>query len=302
MKFLVYIAILFNVVACGSQNPVKESYEALEPVDSSRVYLRFPPLEEIAFYGKPDSDNEARSSGAMLYPGYDMVSFIAGIATHAAVQSSMEAQRDKQREEMANRIVDGYRSVVERINAKSIVGSGRFIEYGQEKVEVFLASQEAHIPEAHVYIAQVAPAFYLTQDNADLIALNTVVFVSNKDDSLRSKNIQVEYLIPAKSPDPQAYWAQDDYQVFRQAVRSAFLKTIEIAYSQYRQQGAGLSMKQRTVRYKEDGEKRVERGWVVNESCDRIEFVTLNKSFKSVPKFRASACELEPVAQLDSSQ
>jgi hypothetical protein len=95
---------------------------------------------------------------------------------------------------------------------------------------------------------------------------------------------------PVLEDDAAAYWLRDNAKVFRESVRALYLESFQLGVSRQFGSAESAQTKQVTIKYLEDGVKKIERGYVISQSCKRTLFESLAGEIKSVPNLDFATC------------
>ncbi|ODS22359.1 hypothetical protein AB835_14650 [Candidatus Endobugula sertula] len=88
--------------------------------------------------------------------------------------------------------------------------------------------------------------------------------------------------------NPHSYWTSHQGEKFLLTTKNTFSKSIQLALGSWLAPLGEKNSEIRTILYWENGEKRVERGLVLYQECNRTVFKTLRGAIKSVPNFKKS--------------
>lgn len=289
--------VLFKVSGCSTATPTKNltGEPILKPVtiDKSVYYLH--EIQSVNFLGQPSRDNKMSSAGGMAYPGYDAASFAAGIIVHALFQGGANAKKERKKQEAFNAVLSPYRDYINQLDASEICPN--VIHLDKDKGVKLIPGKN---PVNNIYsVAKAEPVYWMNQDASRLTLVNKIHFsegstktISNtqKRTKSRSKNptkpkgephTVVHYTYAANTPDENSdYWATDGYQPLENAIQLMFEQSMRLAFQyQDTKSNAGIT----TLKYFENGQKRVERGRLIRADCNRMEFISLSGIIKSVP-------------------
>lgn len=289
MKIIIIIASIF-LVSCGASTPVKVVEEVeiptLQEVNSLEVV--FADAEYIPTMGAVNTDEAGSSYGAQMYPGYNGASFLAGILTHAIIQSGANAKAEKRRQEAADKVLDRY----------NLLGDGYLVSHlDWNEAEVTVANNEvvlSHaIPSEENSIAgplyaAVFPILIMPHSEESLILQNEVRVYSVGDSQapLHSATVEVVHSPDCGEDGAFEYWTGNESEQLHSAIQSMFSESIQLALNSETIKEAVVSKKTQTIRYLENGDKKVERGHVLDKTCDRVRFITLRGVIKSAPNFK----------------
>ena len=286
MNLKLLTVILFVTLAACSTTKTKEEVEVVpstKEVDVSQLYIHFPDDKEVVFMGKISVDTAENISGGMMYPGYNAGTFLISILAHAALQGGMEAGQEKKRQENADAVLNKYKPILEDISGQSLI-EGNF-ELQLVSGDVTLMRHYNDGSDENKYIASVQPVYYLTQNERSLILTNKISFYESQRPSSTRRSVVTEYVSsPCLEENPGDYWASDGYRSFIYSSKFLFIETVRMAL-EFVHAEEKFEGEKKTIRYYESGKKKVERGIVIREDCDRLVFISLRGAIKSVPVF-----------------
>ena len=251
MRIICLTVLSLFFVACGQpaikEQNIEQTVEIL-PADKSKVYIRFPAEEEIQFFGQIPTDEENEKSSPAAYPGYNAATFLVGLAVHAAAQSGINAAKEEKRRNLANKVLDKYRGVLDRINSESVVDTGHSFVIDEKTVNVFHSAHNVNVN--NVFMADVRPSFFLTQDEETLILVNEIAFSESAIDSEQIKPVQIEYV---SSSWNESFLEENEFDNFALKVRELFLNSVALGLREHMGLLGDDSLKQKTIRYVEAG-------------------------------------------------
>ena len=287
---VVLLVLLIGACAAPAGKPSEAAPKTVyQPANRQVLGLGFPADHDVLFLGKITTDQADNLSGSMAYPGYDAASFLAAIIAHAAAQGAVDAQEEHRKREAANKVLEKYQAALSKINRISLVEENPKIEITGEMVTLYPYDQQIDT-EKNLYVAEVDPVFYVAQNERSLVLSNRVLFKETKRPNTATKRMVIEYVSsPYLDDNPTEYWSSENYKPFISTSTKIFRQTIRLALEYQQDMSSLLGKKNKTIRYYESGKKKVERGHVIEEYCDRIVFLTLRQSIKSVPVFNPGA-------------
>jgi hypothetical protein len=246
------------------------------------------------FYGRIEGQT---STGAVYPGGYiaaDPISFLAGIAVHAAVQGGADKSKRSKDQEQADKVLSPHSGHLDQIKADSASWVGFSVRHGDLRAEIVELSDTAitHHIEPNFYLAQNRSSLTLQMlfteknlpvDNEGLNASKNKKKPQKKSGS-ENKKFAVEIVsLVGDSAKKDSYWAEGDGKNLKERVRLMQEDAIKLFLVQA---SSPLSQSAETVRFNDGGSKRIERGVILEADCEKIIFVTLNNSIKKVPAWK----------------
>jgi len=295
-SYLIFF-LIFSIVAigCSTASPdisnkelQEQKEEIINTVDYSKLIIKFPEAHEIKFLGKIKTDKENNGSNSILYPG-GLAGLLAGVAVHSAVQSGVELERKKQEQEEANKVLEPYLDGLENISPEFFLNNLRPISIGQKNIRLY--DQTHEVEDENQFYAYVSPVFHMTQNKQGMIVSNSLTIGESLTPKYKPKVVNTIYVISkADLNTKDDYWLKDDYVHLKEDVKNIFFSTIKLAVVKHLNSFDTKDEKQSTIRYLEDGSKKVERGYNLLETCERIVFESLRGEIKSAPTINKEEC------------
>jgi len=289
-NILIWGYFVVFLCACSGSNTIKDqalNEIVLEKIDKTRLFLEFSKNEEVLFFGKISSNQADALSGNMMYPGDNAGVFLVSILTHAAVQSSVTEKNRQKRQDNADLVLDDYKQAIEIFNGDFLLKSLNTLQvsYG----EILLDRYETQLSQdnpTNEFVVKVLPAYYLTQ-NANTLVLNiqfNFYESLNKLETSARKVIEIvsdpifttDSLEAVEVGERRARFIETGKTLFHQSLKLA----LETQYGNLKP----TKKVEKTIRYEENGRKKVERGTMIINTCNRQVFTTLRGVVKSVPK------------------
>jgi hypothetical protein len=294
------VCLLLLLAACASQEqavikPKPDETDALTPLDMAggSYYVDLPRRSRLTFYGQVKS-NEVNSAGAsLLYPGGDAASFFVSIAMHAAIQKSVTDAKAQAQIDAANSILGPYQSLIEQSSLKDLIGDSEgFQGLGKNPDSRGFSLGLINNPgDVNGWHTVVDPVFIMSRSQ-DSITIKSQISIldgridpSPEDlDSSYSRTLFVQSL-PVYEPEK---WLREDGRYFEHTVIDLLRSSVDLAVKDF----AGLlPAKQEstsTIRYVDNGGKKIERGYLIEQSCTHLTFESLRGEIKSMPRFEES--------------
>lgn len=286
---LILASFFFILCSCSATNTSKglvKEQAVIEQPNKTQLYLEFPEEDEVLFFGKISSDQADALSGNMMYPGDNAGVFLVSVLTHAAIQSSInEKNREKQQTE-ADTVLENYQQTIEKFDGDFLLTDDSSITTSNGKVTLKRYKPENDTLHAvNRFVAKILPVYYLTQNENTLVLNIQFNFYESKNPQTAVNQKIVEYVSdPIISEKNSAIDAEQKQTRFIESGRKLFGESVRLALEASSGNLESSNNIEKTVRYFENGRKKVERGTILEDRCDRIVFTTLRGVVKSVPK------------------
>ena len=284
MKLAITFFLSLLLLACNTTTPKK--MEATPVVLEPQAYLlniKYPVENGIAFLGKIDHTEADQLGRSMLYPGDNGAVFLASVFTHALISSGIRGKEKKKNQEAANEVLEVYQSLIDDINESSLTPESIELMDGR----VVQLEIDKSIGSANEWMASVFPVYYLTQSETSLILSNKVRFSQTHNKKFSPREYVVVYVSNNTNADiPSNHWLASNGRNFKDTSKVLLKETLRIAYNTLHFKESNKEGDQKTIRYVENGRKKVERGSIIEQNCYRVVFKTLRGEIKSVPKYR----------------
>lgn len=296
--FLVVLMSLIALYGCNEANtksmqPNKMlEAESENNFDSSILEVNFHPEldSEVLFSGKKNIASANGGQGHMMYPAYDLASFLAGVFTHAVIQNNVSESQKDSAQETANLAIKQFSEAWEQVDGSFFLPSTKQIVINGEKFTARYDSPASDNSSSSGQIVgqpiEVTPHFIIEQNGNSIVLMNSVSLNSKKGEH-KKVNITVVESPHMNGKSSHDYWLNDKAENFQSLIYRMFHESFQLGLTEiYSTDISGKSADSAvTVRYKEGGMKRVERGVVISSSCSRIIFRTLRGAIKSVPPY-----------------
>jgi len=238
------------------------------------------PDDPVPFHGLVNMDSAGLGSGAMLYPtaGLGVLGLLVGVATHAALVGGSRSHQESRMQEAADRVIDPYRAALAQFHARDLE---------QRALAMTPSTAVAHLREARetppdeVFL-QATPDFAMTVDSAALVLDETIVV---RPSATSDKGVQQVVRIissPRVEEDLQAAWSADEGAALKTTAASMMAESLDLALRQFRHPTAANGAA-RTLRYAFGDRERMERGELLEETCEHLVIRTLRGALLVVP-------------------
>jgi hypothetical protein len=247
--------------------------------EETGLFLRVPREDDIVYRGVVSSDSADVGSTQMLYPAFDLASFLAAVVTHGVIVDSVKRGKKSKQQEAADLVLIpylpalkgfGHKELMERGLARS-ASSGRF---------GLLGPTETRLSGWYV---ESAPIFAMTQDQRALV-LDNVVAIQAADDPKGPSYRNVVRVVsrPRSEDDLLSYWTEDQGRRIREESVALFAESLDMVMHDVTGHGQDASPF-KTLRYMQGGTEKMERAQLVVAGCERRIIRTLRGWLMSVP-------------------
>lgn len=271
--------------------------------ESQLVNVRFDAKQPVTFVGKKSLDAAGLAGAPMMYPGDTAGLFLVSILTHAAVSGGVEKARLSKEQEEANKVLEPYNPYITNINEAFLLQHTHLqdIPATTEKLQLLLGDKHQ---ENSRWQVSVVPVFAMTQNQSSFLIYNKLTFF---DRSLTPKERKKIKKVKKGQPDPNEklivivsdpvlvddkadFWLRENAGAFHNAVKNLYVESFNLGIARHFGNLKNLDTKQVTVKYLENGVKKIERGYVISQTCQRTIFESLAGEIKSVPNLEFSSC------------
>jgi hypothetical protein len=244
---------------------------------AERWTLELPTTDPVAFRGIADFDKAGFGTGSMAYPAPNVGGLLIGVLVHAAATEAARSSQKSQLQRDADAILVPYQPLLAKLTHAEL-----------------LRMQPAAPADASVttppWRVQSTPVFGLTHDGRALVLENALA-LSREGAALQPAAFQSSVKIvsaPVKDPDPVAYWTADDGLRLREQSAILIRESVELAVAAADGRLSIASEAQKTHRYLEGSNEKMERAERLNSRCGRMVLRTLRDTLLSVPDSTAA--------------
>ncbi len=271
--------------------------------ESQQVNVRFDAKQPVTFVGKKSLDAAGSAGAPIMYPGDTAGLFLVSILAHAAVSGGVEKARLSKEQEEANKVLEPYNPYITSINEAFLLQHTQLqdLQGTTDKLQLLLGDK---CQENSRWQVNVVPVFAMTQNQSSFLIYNKLTFF---DRSLTPKERKKIKKVKKGQPDPNEkvivivsdpvlvddkadFWLRENAGAFHSAVRNLYVDSFNLGIARYFGDLKNLDTKQVTIKYLENGVKKIERGYVISQTCQRTIFESLAGEIKSVPNLEFSSC------------
>ena len=296
-KMFLFFLFPFSCVQAQENN--------LSSPNNHQIFLKYNQKSPFLFLGKVDVNKTGGGGAGMLYPGGNALVFFTAVLTHAAIESSIDHSKLSKEQVDANKVLEDYEPYIQKFNvAENLVPSNVNLNSpaGPEKISFLTDSGSKDMA---AWEMEVTPIFFMTQNFGSLILYNKVVLQESlpsvgkvkkiKKSAVTKKNTKNEKVVvvisdPIAEPDFRHFWSNNEGARFLATLKGMYKDSMSLIIANKFAGEKSEDHEQVTVKYMEDGVKKVERGYVISANCKRTLFESLSGEIKSVPNLEFLDC------------
>lgn len=241
---------------------------------SEGIVLRVP-ADPVPWRGVVTESGTA-SGASVLYPAPSPEAFLAALITHGIFNESSRRSREHALQAEADKVLEPY---------ASIVASMRQVNLAKEagtRLGASVAATGQAITTTGL-ILDYAPTYFLTPDQrAVVLAVSVSVRRTPNATEPTYANVVRAVSQPLAAADPQAWWLADN-GAHMHSEAASLLQSALAAVVTDMQGDPWRDIAERTVRYREGGNERVERAKFIPTGCNRATLRTLRGELMLVP-------------------
>lgn len=243
--------------------------------------LRLPANDAVAYRGLVNYDKAGGRAGAFLYPvgTAGLAGLLVGIATHGAIVEAGKNSEKTRLQAEADNVLVPFRPVLDGMTHRSLMGQSLQRLGVPAKVRVIDANESAD-----GWIIESLPVFSMTQDRGALVLENAVlVYAASDPTNPRYRNVVKVVSNLHDDADLEAHWRSDEGKRLKDESERLFNHSIRLLMQALEARPSEQAPVEKTFRYTEGKEQRMERAQLVRENCGRAVIKTLRGWLMSVP-------------------
>lgn len=299
---LLLIAFLLSIPLSVSAKAEKN----IPVLDEALFNVSFDPKNPITFVGKKSLNGNSQGAGGMMYPADTAGVFLVSILAHAAVSGTAEKSRLNKEQEEANKVLEPFSQYIAVVDT-DYLSNDLPLKTSSSALEKFTFLHGDKQSENSKWQIKVTPIFLMTQSKSSFLLYNKMAFEDRALIYSKKKKAQkklkkgalnpYEKLVvivsdPVLEKDAADYWLRDDAKVFRESAKTLYLESFQLGVGRQFGSLESAQTKQVTIKYLEDGVKKIERGYVISQTCKRTVFESLAGEIKSVPNLEFATCSM----------
>jgi hypothetical protein len=251
--------------------------------------LRLPQEKQVTFRGALNTDFAGGGAMHMMYYAPSAAGAIAALITHGLLNSGARKLEMNRLQKEADNVLSPYQAIIQEFKHEELFAmiSEARIAVGQTRIAL---AEEAPSTE---WFFTIHPVFSMTQDQRALIADVAVsVFEPSKPAAPSYTNTVRVISSPVPEVDPLLFWGNAVNPPLKRQGAELVLTALELVIDQATSKKGDASEEkhsaknasvQRTVRYIEGGNEKVERAEILRIHCDRALLKTLRGGLMAVP-------------------
>jgi hypothetical protein len=262
--------------ACAAQAQVADSPESWTPEASQGWSLVWPAGQtKVVFKGVVNLDGAGLGPGGMLYPAPNAAGLVVAILTHAALNEGMKSSQKAALQAEADKVLADYASLIDGFAPEDLLR--RVAAVGG----AWPAGLRAHDGSARWEI-ELQPLFQMAQDRRALV-VDTVVTVRERGVAKAARVSAVRLVSdPLAAEGAAQAWATQDGQTLKDQSARLLARALALSFADMSGRW-NAPTPQRTVRFMEGGQERIERAHVIDSKCGRAVVRTLRGDLMEVP-------------------
>lgn len=277
-KIIILISfLLLNACASNSSNYVK-FHKAKNLKTAQKLNLEINKPAKIPYRGLVSNNSITSAGGSILYPGNTAGTLLAAIFTHAVVADSIKESKLNELQELADSKIFSLKPIYEQITFERLLSRQPSIE---SKFQLLDADDESTVDGL---VVKILPIFYLSQDHSFIKLKNAVsVFKTLKHKKPIYQNL-IEVIGVSDVSDGESnlvFWEADN--TLELVSSELFSKSLSLIQKDINDKLPSIS-KQKTFKFSLGESMSVERGNLVEQSCENITIRSLRGWLKTVPR------------------
>lgn len=243
------------------------------------------PEQPVAFNGLASFDSAGTGASGMVYPGFaGAAGFLAAIATHGMIESSVRRKQREKIQEAADHVLEPYRDVLSGFQEKELAKLALAdTPFGDGK---HLADGSTQEPGWRV---KATPHFSMTSDQLALVLDDTIELYGPAAIKPSYTGVVRVVSSPRQPAEVPLFWTSDAGSGLKHESARLFGDSIDIVLKALRLPQSGPAVF-KTVRYPQGSARQIERAQPLYESCSRLVLRTLRGNLMSVPKLPDGTC------------
>jgi hypothetical protein len=282
----------------------KRAVAALLVIAASEVVLaedqqawswRMPKEERVSFHGMANFDGAGRGAGHMVYPGFSVLTAVAALAVHSAVNETAKDAQKERIQKAADKVLEPFQPVLDAMTQRDLM---------QRALQTLVPLHVTELVDADAVPASggwidSASVFSMTRDQRALVLDQAVVLYRPGNTEPAYQNTVRVVSRPLQGSDPVEDWNANGGEKIRAESAALMAEAVRVALSESVRR-ADDGTPEKSYRYPEGGTEKIERAQLVLESCDRRVLKSLRGWLLSVPRRASEGASCEgstPTAQ-----
>lgn len=262
--------------------------ERLPPLSKHNGVYHLAPLgqRDIVFYGQREASEVGSNGSAMMYPGADAGSFLVAIAMHAAIQGTVTNAIEQTKIDEANRVLRPFQDAIDSLYLSDLMSSSVLSHLSSESDDYLVTLADASTA-AYGWLVTVDPVFIMSRSQ-DVITASVSMSILDNRQAPRGDHNEHQYFrnfhVQSLPGNDQNTWLMADAMKFKSTMTELIIFALDLGIRDFSGLLPDKQPTAQTIRYLDNGKKRVERGYLISHNCTRINFESLRGEIKSVIK------------------
>lgn len=297
MRFAIWLICFFPLVTLAKAEKLV--------FDDKSLNISFDSKQPVTFVGKKSLDASGLSVAPIMYPADTAGLFLVSILTHAAVSGGAQKAKLNREQEEANKVLEPYNPYIADINEEFLAQSTHSLGASTVVQHMQFLLGDAHLDTSRWQV-NVVPVFAMTQNQSSFLIYNKLTFVDRSltpKDKKKIKKIKKGQINPNEKlvvivSDPVLtdnnadFWLRENAKRFNESIRNLYVESFHLGIARHFGGLQNADPKQVTIKYLENGVKKIERGYVISQTCKRTVFESLAGEIKSVPNLEFADCNV----------
>ena len=255
-------------------------------VKEGKWRLRLPNEDFVSYSGVVSYDAAGMDAQAMLYPAPGLAGFLVAVVTHGVIVDAMKKSQKTKLQMEADKVLLPYQEILSSYTLKELMQRG-LEKAGLGQGNHLIGATEKAESDWNM---ESMPTYSLTQDQNAIILENTIsIYAANAPAQPAYQNTVRIISATQTRTDLQAYWTANQGAKLKEESASLFAESLSMVFFDIMEGAPKEGNKQKTVRYMEGANEKIERGQIISEQCNRIVFKTLRGWLMSVPDRRGQS-------------
>ena len=252
---------------------------AAGPIERTWAFgVRMPYDKPLAYRGVSSLDAAGLGTASILYPAPNVAGLLAAVLAHSAISDTAQKAEKERLQQEADKVLAPYREVLKDFDHRQL--AERSLARSKHVKATLLDGAASGAGQA---VIEAAPVFSMTQDQTALIVDNTIAIVGPQGgEPVYRKTVRVVGRARAAT-DLAAFWTAERGEPLKDESARLFALSLELALGEAAGEFAAADAPQRTVRYHEGSQQKIERAHILRQVCGRTLIRTLRESLMSVP-------------------
>ncbi len=238
------------------------------------------PDDPVPFHGMVNMDDAGLGSRNMLYPtgNLGVLGLMVSVATHAALVGVSRSSQESEMQVAADKVLAPYRSQLAQFHV---------LELERRALSMTPSAAAAHLRDAKETPADemlvvALPSFEMTQDSAALVLDETLALRATAASPQGKEQVVRIVSAPRVEADLQAAWSADGGAALKATAAELMAQSLDVALQQSRL-APNDKLPFKTLRYALGDRERMERGQLLDETCEHLVIRTLRGGLLVVP-------------------